>query len=110
MSHAGIIPIPGGGGGGGIPEAPRDGKGYLRKDGGWAEAATASIPSYTHTQSNAAATWTIQHNLGRKEVTVLIFDGSGEQVIGAVNWAASTTNLLVVQFSEAISGTGHIKY
>ena len=110
MSHAGVFPIPGGGSGGGIPEAPTDGKGYLRKNAGWEEAGMAIIPSYTHAQNAAAATWSIQHNLGRKEVTVIIFDGSGEQVIGAVNWAASTANLFVVQFREAISGTAHIKY
>jgi hypothetical protein len=110
---SGIWPVPGGNNsssGGGIPEAPIDGKTYGRKDGAWAEATSAGSVSYTHTQSTAAATWNIQHNLGKREVCVLIFDSGGDQIIGDIDWSSSTINLLVVQFSEPLTGTAYIKF
>ncbi len=64
--------------------------------------------SYTHTQTTPAAVWQMQHNLGGLSVNFLIVDGAGEQVIGQTDIQASTSNLLVIRFSEPITGTAYI--
>ena len=68
-----------------------------------------SDATYEHAQTTLAATWNIQHNLGKKYVDSLILDESDQEVVGLEDWAASTVNLLVIHFSEALAGKAIIK-
>jgi hypothetical protein len=60
---------------------------------------------YTHTQTTPNVTWNVQHNLGAKPTVVVVRDASGDEVICYHDWAVSTTNLLVLRFSEPLAGT-----
>lgn len=57
--------------------------------------------AYVHTQTVAAAVWTITHNLG-KYPSVSIVDSANDEVIGEVRY--TNTNEVVVTFSAAFSG------
>jgi hypothetical protein len=57
--------------------------------------------AYVHTQTVAAAVWTIVHNLG-KYPSVSIVDSANDEVIGEVRY--TNTNQVVVTFSAAFSG------
>lgn len=61
--------------------------------------------NYTHTQTTAASTWSIPHNLGKYPSPVVI-DSSGNQVIGLVNY--TNTNALTITFTSSFSGTAHL--
>ncbi len=65
--------------------------------------------TYEHTQSALAAVWNIQHNLGSRTVVALTVDSTGEQITGQIDVPASTMNLLVIRFSEPITGKAYIK-
>jgi hypothetical protein len=82
------------------------GDAFARRNAGWQQ----TPRTYTHTQSAAAATWNIQHNFGKKEVWSLTLDDQGIEIIGSINWTASTVNLLVINFSDPVAGTAYIKY
>jgi hypothetical protein len=60
---------------------------------------------YTHTQSSAAATWTITHTLGRKpsSVTVWVLD---EHVITDISSPNTTT--VVITFPSPTSGRAEL--
>lgn len=60
-----------------------------------------SAPTFTYVQSVAAATWTINHNLGFKP-TVELFD-SGSQVVDA-HIAHTSNQQTIVQFTAPIAG------
>lgn len=57
--------------------------------------------SYTHTQSSAASTWTINHNLGYIPSTELFNSGSVE-VEGEVSHPSN--NQTIVSFATPVSG------
>jgi hypothetical protein len=61
--------------------------------------------AYTHTQSVASATWTINHNLGFNPVAVVL-DSGGTQCEGAVSYP--TTNQMVIVFTGAFTGIAYI--
>jgi hypothetical protein len=61
--------------------------------------------NYTHVQSVAAVTWTINHGLGFIP-NVFVLDGNGVELIGTVDSATATT--LVISFSQAVSGTAYL--
>lgn len=66
----------------------------------------ASLPpgsdaNYVHQQPIAAATWLIEHNLG-KFPAVQAFDSSGEHIIGTV--AFTDANNLTLTYSAAVGG------
>ena len=65
--------------------------------------------SYVHTQTIPAATWNITHSLGSLGVSAVVIDSTGDEIIGWLNRAASTVNLLVIQFSEPLAGVAYIK-
>jgi len=65
---------------------------------------------YTYTQTPAATQWNVQHNKGMIPTDVLTLDDSGDQIVGFVDYAASTANLLVIRFSEALAGSAHFIY
>lgn len=56
---------------------------------------------YTHVQSAASSTWTINHNLGRYP-SVTIVDSAGSAVLGSV--AYLSTNLIEVTFTSQFVG------
>ena len=56
---------------------------------------------YMHTQSNAASTWTVAHNLGKKP-SVSLTDSTGDEVYGNIHY--DDDNQLTVTFSAALGG------
>ncbi|MEB3277210.1 MAG: hypothetical protein VKM92_09625 [Cyanobacteriota bacterium] len=73
----------------------------LKYDGtNWVDAADSS-PTYIHTQSTAANTWTINHNLGFKP-SVELFDSGSQEIDGHV--VHTSNNQVVVTLTKAISG------
>ena len=64
-----------------------------------------ALVSYTHNQSAASTTWTIQHNLNFKP-NVTVFDSGESMVEGSVTHTSNTT--LTITFSAAISGRAHL--
>lgn len=65
-------------------------------------AGTSGAGGYTHTQSAASATWTINHNLGRKPAVTLLTTG-GVEFEGQVTHTSD--NQAVVSLAAAIAGT-----
>jgi hypothetical protein len=74
-----------------------------------AQLSLASAIVYEHTQTTPDTTWNIQHNLGKVFVDVLVIDDNGDEIVGFEDWAASTSNLLVIHFSQASSGKAYVK-
>jgi hypothetical protein len=104
-----FVPNTGGGSAGsGITDAPSDGSTYGRQNGAW-EVITAGA-DYVHTQAIAATTWTVQHNLGQKPVTVITLGTDGDDIVGDIDWAASTINMVIIDFSVPVAGTAYIRY
>jgi hypothetical protein len=62
--------------------------------------------SFTHTQSNAASSWTINHNLGKKPSVSVTTAATGAQVIGEVTY--TNNNTLVISFEAAFNGIAHL--
>jgi hypothetical protein len=69
-------------------------------------AASDGLAAYTHTQAAAAATWTINHNLGRK-VAVTLYTTGGVQMLADVTH--TTSNQAVVNFTSAVAGTALVE-
>ena len=61
--------------------------------------------TYTHTQSQAAATWTIAHNLN-KHPSVTVVDSAGSVCYGNVQY--TDANTVVVTFQAAFAGTAYL--
>lgn len=59
---------------------------------------------YTHIQSGAAVTWTINHGMG-KQPAVTAFDSSGRELFGDVSHVSGSTAVLT--FSAAVSGEAY---
>ena len=62
--------------------------------------------TFTHTQTASAASWTINHNLGKKPSVTVTTLATGAQVIGEVTY--TNNNTLVVSFAAAVSGIAHL--
>lgn len=71
-----------------------------------AYAADGGLAAYTHTQGSASATWTINHNLGRK-VSVTLFTVGGMQMLGDVTH--TSINQAVVNFASAVAGSALVE-
>lgn len=66
---------------------------------------TPSDIFYVHTQAQASAIWTINHNLnGQPAVTVL--DSAGTQCEGTISYPSN--NQMVITFSAAFTGTAYV--
>lgn len=63
--------------------------------------ATEADAHYVHSQIAAAATWTVNHNLGKKP-SVTVVDSGGNVVIGDVRHLSNL--VLEVRFGSAFSG------
>lgn len=61
--------------------------------------------SYVHSQTQAAAQWTINHNLNRYP-SVHIVDYNNDEVIGDLRY--TTVNQVVLTFSEPFSGSAFL--
>lgn len=61
--------------------------------------------SYTHTQSGASSTWTINHNLGYYP-SVSVVDSGENLVIGDVTYIS--TNTLSVSFTASFGGKAYL--
>lgn len=91
-------PVPGPG----MPEAPEDGIGYVRRDGAWAPEGTGSAGGYPFTQSSASAVWTINHNLGYRPSCTLR-DAGGN--VYEADISHPTTTQTVVTHSAPVTGS-----
>jgi hypothetical protein len=60
---------------------------------------------YSFQQSTAAATWTINHNLGFVPNVITVND-SGTEIIGVVTTLNATS--VVIEFSDAVSGYAYL--
>lgn len=61
--------------------------------------------TYTFTQSGAASTWTINHNL-QKYPSVTVVDSSGNVVVGFQKY--NNNNQIVLTFSAPFSGSAYL--
>ena len=62
----------------------------------------SGFTTYTHTQGAASATWTINHNLGRK-VQVTLYTTGGVEFLGDITH--TTSNQAVVNLASAVAGS-----
>ena len=69
-----------------------------------AEINASTDKHYVHTQMVAAASWTINHNLG-KFPAVSVVDSGGSVVVGEVQYINKDT--LIVSFAGAFSGVAY---
>ena len=71
----------------------------------------AKVNAYTHVQAMPAAVWLIQHNFNEsnRAFSIMAKDTSGEQIVGQVDLAACTNNLLAYRFGEPLAGEADIK-
>lgn len=60
---------------------------------------------YTHVQSVASATWTINHNLSGYP-TAVVLDSAGTQCEGTFSYPSNST--MVITFTSAFSGTAYV--
>jgi hypothetical protein len=60
---------------------------------------------YVHTQAQASAVWTINHNLGGQPVAVVL-DSAGTQCEGTFSYPS--TNQMIITFTAAFSGTAYV--
>jgi hypothetical protein len=67
--------------------------------------AGSSFATYTHTQSSAASTWVIVHNLGCRP-SVTIVDSGGNVQIGEVLYDSG--NQVTVTFAAAFGGYAYL--
>lgn len=64
------------------------------------------ITKYTHYQLTPSTTWTVVHNMGRRPTSVTVYDSSGSEVIGNMNYIDANT--VQLSFSAAFSGSAYI--
>ena len=60
---------------------------------------------YVHTQGQASAIWTINHNLGGQP-TAVVLDSAGTQCEGTFSYPS--TNQMIITFTAAFSGTAYV--
>lgn len=66
--------------------------------------------TFTHTQDDPSDEWLIQHNLGSIGVSAVVVDDEDNEVIGYIDRANSTMNLLVIRFGVPLAGKAYIKF
>jgi len=76
-----------------------------RQGANGAAGADGLMAPYLHTQAIAAATWTINHNLGERPL-VQVFDEAGEEIGGSITHP--TVNQTVIEFQTNVSGTARL--
>lgn len=68
----------------------------------WAKSGSTSLASQIHTQSSAAAVWTINHGLGRKPIVGRREDDNGNSIGGIIDHVDDNT--FEVRFNESVAG------
>lgn len=64
---------------------------------------TRELTAYSHTQSSAATTWTVQHDLNTADVTVMVYDAT-DTVIIPNSISVTGVNTVQLGFSSAVAG------
>jgi hypothetical protein len=64
---------------------------------------TPTATKYTHTQTEASATWTVTHSLGNQYVSVICVGATDNQLLPSTVIFTNTTSLIIT-FGVAISG------
>lgn len=64
-----------------------------------------SLTSYTHNQTTASVSWTINHNMNKRP-SVTVVDSANTYVVGEVEYLDS--NSLTVSFKNAFKGKAHL--
>ncbi len=72
--------------------------------GGGGSAGTGS--SYVHVQSAAAATWTVEHNLGTKPVVAVVSTG-GDLLLAEIAYPSNSTT--VITFGQPYAGSAYFR-
>ena len=62
--------------------------------------------SYLHIQNASSASWVVNHNLGKKEISATIYDSTDRQVFGEVQLIDA--NNVILNFIGAFSGKAYI--
>jgi hypothetical protein len=88
-----------------------DGKGLSAEDFTTEEKEKlAGIVTYTHVQDTPSEIWNVQHNMGVKQhLLTFVTDEEGDLIEYAVDWPASTLNLLVLGFGIPTSGVAVVQ-
>lgn len=96
----------------GLPAGVQDAGKFVRKAGSTAYAyelvtpdQIAGVVAYIHSQSTAATTWIINHNLGYRP-TVELLDSGSQEIDGEV--AHPTVNQTVVTLNPATAGLARL--
>lgn len=74
---------------------------YITHSAAEANDVAASIAPYTHTQSSASSTWTINHNFGVKPLVAIINSGGNEVEAQLVH---TSNNQVIAYFSTPVAG------
>lgn len=78
----------------------------LEREGSPSAAAGGTDQSLNVTFATASTTWTINHNFARKYVDVITLDGSGNEIVGDIEYVNSNT--VSIHFYFAQSGTARV--
>ncbi|MDR1872038.1 MAG: hypothetical protein LBS60_09025 [Deltaproteobacteria bacterium] len=65
--------------------------------------------SYTFIQDTPNALWSIQHNLGTKELAIDTFLSTGERIFATADWASATVNHIDIIFANPKAGTAIVR-
>ena len=65
----------------------------------------ASSSSYVHTQTPAAASWVVNHDLGYRPA-VTVFDGTGALVV--TDFVHNSTSSLTITFGAPLAGVAYL--
>lgn len=71
---------------------------------------TNKLDTYTHTQTSASTTWTIDHNLNTTSPIVQVYDGTTQKLIIPDDVEVTSNNQVVVTLSNAITGRATVMY
>lgn len=77
----------------------------INASGGGGGGGSGSV-TYVHTQSSAAAVWTITHSLGTKP-NVLVVDSSGQELLTEVNFLSNSQ--VTVTHALPYAGTAYLR-
>ena len=80
---------------------------YGTAAGTWQPVSGNITAGYLHTQSSAATTWTVVHDLGQRAVNITVYDSS-YAVMMPSKITATDTNTVTLTFPEAIAGSAVI--
>lgn len=74
----------------------------------WIQIEANLSAKYMHEQITPDTTWTIDHNLDIEQPRYILFNTEGVEIVGTVDWASSTANVLIVCFALAVAGRAYV--